>query len=367
MKKGLEAWVEIFRAGTQTDSKGNTREFSQADLDQIITNHCNPVPHVITHDELYSPFAYAQAHELKREGDVLFAKSQNIQSDFEALIQDGRLYERSVRLVPAETGWQLAHIAWLGAEPPAVQGLAPVEFSVSTQVADFSYIDTDTPSTLKQLMRNVREFIVDKFDLDTANRVVPEWQIESAEYHERHVRERAESDLTPSNDFQAGANTVTTYTQEQLDAAKAEAEASAKATAHAEYQAQMKEERDQRFKAEFKADIDAAISAGRLTPAQAEGMTDFAASLPEEVMDFSAADGKTLKKSPREWFADFMASLPKQVPTSTQEGHQDQGVDTQDAEALGKAAAEYQASQKQKGIHVSTAQAVAHIVNQGAN
>lgn len=318
---GLTDWIEIFRIGKQTDSKGVERTFGEADLFQIVDNfrYCAPVPHVITHQELYSPFAYAQIVDLKVENGVLLAKSANIEPQFEKLVADGRLYSRSVRLIPTEKGWKLTHLAWLGAEPPAVEGLAPVQFSASATAVDFSFSST----TCK-----------------------PE-----------------DSTVSDKN----GSGGAAGFTQADIDAAREAGKQSAAAdfaAREAALKAELKVERDAKARAEWQARIDAACADGRLTPAQAEGMAEFALQLPEGAIEFSRGDGSnnTVKTDVRQWFIDFMSRLPKQVAMTKDIGSDtDTGMDAGDADAIARAAMEYQAAMQAKGIMIGASAAVAHV------
>ena len=64
----LTDWFSIFRSGEHTSSSGEKRTFSGDDLDRIIARYegQTPSPCVITHEELYSPFAYAQERRRRR-------------------------------------------------------------------------------------------------------------------------------------------------------------------------------------------------------------------------------------------------------------------------------------------------------------
>jgi hypothetical protein len=325
---GLTDWIEIFKTGKHPGTGALAQAaFTATDLDQIVSNFnpAQPVPHVITHKELYSPFAYAQAVELKREGDSLWARSERVNPQFEQLVREGNLYNRSIRIYQTDKGYELGHIAWLGAEPPAVAGLAPVEFSACPAFADY---------TIRPLGQDTGE--------------------------------------KPMGEF----------TKEQLDAAKAEAAQAAEAKAKAEFaaektaaeqreaalKAELLVERRNQAKGEWEAKIKTAQAEGRLTPAQAEGAADFALSLPEAVLEYSKGEGKeVVKTAPRQWFADFIAKLPKQVALASdaQQGGSEANDWKGDAVAIAARAGEYQAAQKLKGIEVGAADAVIHVT--GAN
>ncbi len=316
----LTGWIEIFKAGRHPGTGALAQQdFSTADLDQMIANFdpAQPVPHVITHKELYSPFAYGQVVELRREGEGLWARSERINPQFAALVAAGSLYNRSVRIYQTDRGYELGHVAWLGAEPPAVSGLAPVEFSARIAFADYT---------------------IRPFGLDTGT----------------------------------GEKPMGEFTKEQLEAAKTEAAAEATAKAATDFtvrenalKAELLAERRAIARGEWTAKVQTALAGGHLTPAQAEGVVDFALALPEAVLEYSKGDGKeTVKAAPRQWFADFIAKLPKQVALASDanKGGTTDGSWKDDPVQIADRATEYRSAQQAKGIDVSYATAVAHVM-----
>ncbi len=121
-------WIQVFRAGTWTDSAGVTRTWTEEDLDRIVENY-DPkdyeAPLVIGHPKDDSP-AYGWVEALKREGDVLLAKVKPTVERFVDWVRAGLYKKISIALNP---GLKLRHIGFLGGAPPAVKGLEPVRFS----------------------------------------------------------------------------------------------------------------------------------------------------------------------------------------------------------------------------------------------
>jgi len=395
MPKGLKGWVESFRTGKHP-GKGELAKhtFTKDDLDQIVANLTAPVPHTITHEKMYSPFAYAHGVEAKRDGDVLLLRSDNINTDFEKLIKTGALYERSVGIVKdAVKGFMLDHIAWLGAEPPAVEGLAPVQFAKSSaftvfsskcavdKKGDFSFIDTSTPYSLKRLARSIREWIVDKDGKETADSVIPEHMIESMEWNEDRARDeskkQAEKDPAERSIFiKKGAPTVPDITVEDLENAKKQAAADAKAAAIAEFKTQQDQQKAdfeaKRVEDEWQEIAKELIGDGVLKPAQAEGMAQFAAKLSRDAdkVEFSrkattkGAQDETVTAPKLEWFADFVNGLKgkKQVAMAKHIGggnsNADGALDIADPDAIEEKIAEYTAKKAAQGIVVTAGEAV---------
>lgn len=119
-------WIEIFRVGDYA-AKGR---FTTVDLDAMVANfqHWKP-PLVLGHPDTDSP-AMGWAAELKREGDRLLMRVENVQPELRAHVASGRFPNRSIALYtnPKGTGPTVRHIGFLGAMPPEVKGLAPIRF-----------------------------------------------------------------------------------------------------------------------------------------------------------------------------------------------------------------------------------------------
>ncbi len=124
----MKDWIEIFKAGTHTDSAGNTKTFTEKDLDRIVDSY-DPAKHeapvVIGHPKDNAP-AWAWVQGIKRIGQKLFYREKDSQPEFDDMRKRGLFKKRSISLYPDGT---LRHIGWLGANPPAIKGLADVAFS----------------------------------------------------------------------------------------------------------------------------------------------------------------------------------------------------------------------------------------------
>ena len=132
-------WFAIFKTGKHVDSKGRPFEATTDTLDKIIEmNKGREVPIAIGHPETDSP-AWAWSSELKRIGEILYAKPKQIVAEFEEWVKKGLYKERSISLNPDMT---LRHIGFLGAMPPAVEGLPAVKFAAeeSSMVFEFSSV-----------------------------------------------------------------------------------------------------------------------------------------------------------------------------------------------------------------------------------
>ncbi|MFW2438066.1 MAG: hypothetical protein ACN4GR_01695 [Arenicellales bacterium] len=336
--KGFNDWIEIFRGGVQTNSAGVSKDWTNDDLDEIVANHSsdNPAPAVIGHPKTDAP-AYGWTSGLKRVGNTLLAKFNEIEPAFEENVKAGRYKKRSVAIVPADDGtYKLRHVGWLGAMAPAVDNLKnPTFCGFADDENDVMLFEADwyTPSLLSQALRRIRDWIISENDLKTANEVIPEYMIESAKSQSDSVR-NSETDepqftghlmshpsLQSSEEDKAVPNEdKKVFSQADIDAAVAAAnEASEQSFSkqNETLQADLEKERNQNRVAEFQATVDTAVNEGRLVPAMAVGMAEFMAALPEgddAEFTFSAGDDKDkkeVKKSQAAYFSEFLDRLPK--------------------------------------------------------
>lgn len=143
-------WFEVFTAGTHTDSAGNKREWTEADLDKIVANYngqtAHEAPLVVGHPEHNSP-SFGWVESLKREGKRLLAKAKDVMPEFADLVKKRTYPKRSISLYPDMT---LRHIGFLGGMPPAVKGLADIQFKTGEQASTYEFQDLYGKSPLQR-------------------------------------------------------------------------------------------------------------------------------------------------------------------------------------------------------------------------
>lgn len=134
--------IEIFRAGTHVDSAGNTRTFTPQDLQAMAATY-NPMLHeaplTLGHPDADRP-AYGWVKSLTATNDGrLLMQADRVDPAFAAGVKASRYKKRSASFYPPHAPnnpkpgqWYLRHVGWLGAQPPAVQGLADVNFGTAT-------------------------------------------------------------------------------------------------------------------------------------------------------------------------------------------------------------------------------------------
>jgi len=176
-------WFAIFKTGKHTDSAGNTKEWTEKDLDNIVKNY-DPTKHespiVIGHPRTNAP-AFGWVDKLKRVGDTLYALPKQLANDFVEMVNKGLFKKRSISLYPDGT---LRHVGFLGAQPPAVKGLPDVEFAdenLETIEIDNLNIDLNEPEdnpqdNLKKMEEKLKQYEMKSKEMDEKERKFEELQ-----------------------------------------------------------------------------------------------------------------------------------------------------------------------------------------------
>ena len=376
---GLAGWVEVFKAGSHIDSSGKPCTFTQADLDQMVSNHAlGAAPAVLGHPKHDAP-AYAWVGEYKRDGDTLFAKFKDINPAFEQGVKAGAYRNRSVSVYPDKAcGWRVRHVGWLGAAPPAIDGLAPCEFAA----LDADCLEFAAPGyslvwgleSAARLMRKLRDQMIAKDGLEAADATLPQWEIDSMNESVTAARTQFNEANDAVGYFTSPGENDMNFTQADLDKARTDGEAAAKATADAAAatsftaaQAELTTLRKERQTERIDAQIKDLKAKGIILPADEAGLAQFMAAQEDEAgeFSFSKAEGGVATTTRAKWFSDFMASRKPVIKLGGSKG-EDQGdaVDGTDAHSLAQSAQSFMKDQAGKGITVSLPEAVAHAARQ---
>lgn len=140
----LPAGIEIFRAGRHTDDAGNVHEFSEQDIADMAASYqpeLSEAPLTIGHPKDNLP-AYGWVQRLVKAGANLLMDSHQVEPQFAEMVSAKRFKKRSASFYPPQSPnnptpgkWYLRHVAFLGAQPPAIKGLKDFQFSESADEA----------------------------------------------------------------------------------------------------------------------------------------------------------------------------------------------------------------------------------------
>jgi len=241
--------MEIFRAGNQTDSAGNSKKWTTADLDEIVKNFNDggeDVAAVIGHPEQgENAPAFAWFKKVWREGETLFAEMSEIVDEFGVMLKNKMFKRRSIGLAGGNT---LDHIAFLGKSRPAIKGLKDFKYSKENgEVVTFSELELDEieldeslsfmdnfKNALKALNINFNETQTEDLEMEKIEQLENEIETLKGNFAEAEKKsETLESDLKAANEeklaitnefseYKANEKTVEyeNFVDEQIEAGK---------------------------------------------------------------------------------------------------------------------------------------------------
>lgn len=313
----MEHWIELFRAGTHTDSSGKTQNWSEQDLDTIVSKYdpsTHEAPVVIGHPKDNAP-AYAWVESLKREGTSLWGKFKQVLPEFAEAVAQGSYKKRSIALYPDMT---LRHVGFLGAQAPAIKGLTDIAFKSGEECIMIEFSEAGDVAEAKD--QKIKD-------------------LEEALKASQHDQEKTKTQFAEA--------TATALTQEEAyDKLKTELDA-------------IRSETRGKERGVF---IDSLIAQGKITPAMRQMAIDVV-SICDSVGMYTFAEGDIPATQKVEL---FLSSLPKVVAFGeTTDPGKEINIDLSNPKVIAQKAIEYQESKAVLGQTISITQAVSHIT-QGA-
>lgn len=134
--------MEVFRGGTQTDSQGNKSEWTEEKLNKIVASFNEvgeKVPAIVNkdgHSHSNGP-AFGWFSGFKRVNDSIWATLGDINENFSEMLRTKAFKNRSIALRPNDLS--PLHVAFLGAMPPAIKGLADYNFKEGEEFSQFEF------------------------------------------------------------------------------------------------------------------------------------------------------------------------------------------------------------------------------------
>lgn len=290
--------MEVFRAGTHTDSAGHTKKWTEDDLDKIV-NKFNElgedVPATIGHPESDTAPAFAWFKKVFRKGDTLLAEMSDTVDEFAEMLKKKMFKNRSISLRP---DFSLQHIAFLGATPPAVKGLESFAFKANDNLETYEFEEEE-----KELKQSIKNFVTGLFK---------EFSKKSTEDNMSKELEQKIADLEKKNTETANAFAEFKKDSEAKEAKFSEDLKKQKDRAD-KAEAKVAESAKNKIDSEFNEFLDTEIKAGRVLPANKEMFLKTMRTLHgQESMDFNEGD-KALKITPLELFKKQISAGGEQV------------------------------------------------------
>jgi len=319
--------LEIFKPGRHTAMSGAEISFSESDLKATAEAYdpkLHEAPLVVGHPKIDAP-AYGWVKALAYS-DTLQAEPDQVDPAFAELVNQGRFKKISASFFapdsphnPKPGVYYLRHVGFLGAQPPAVKGLKSASFAGGgegvIEFGDFGDVQ------IASMWRRLRDWIIGKFGLDEADKVIPDYVVASLE-------DMARSD---DNDTDTAVPTPTAFsqsTQQETEMDKAKAEELAAREAAIKRQAEENAAKDAQFAEREKAIADKEkaahrkelaefveklVAAGKVLPRDRDGLVAFMANLnADDVIEFGEGDAKQTP-AVMAWLGKFLENLPKAV------------------------------------------------------
>lgn len=308
--------IHAFRAGTHIDSAGIERTITLTDLQATAAAYhpdTHEAPLVVGHPQQDAP-AYGWVQDLTTSGDGLIAIPKQVDPEFSELVSAGRFKKVSSSFYtpdsphnPVPGVYYLRHIGFLGAQPPAVKGLKPIEFADDTDSVTVDF--EEVPAwTIADAFRGLREWLLAKFGKEDADAALPSYLVESSLIAAAipEEPEEMEAESTTETGYEMTQETPTP------DFSERERELEARKQQLDELQAKIEKAQADLRKRDLADFADGLVKAGKLLPRDKEGVVAFLASTPSVAVDFG--EGKT--ESSSDWLRKFLESLPARVDFS---------------------------------------------------
>jgi hypothetical protein len=126
--------IEIFRPGRHIDDAGGVHEFSEADVAGMAAAYdpaLREAPLCVGHPAHNRPaYGWVAGLQVNAEGRLEISGARAVEAQFAEMVTERRFPTRSASFYPKDHpnnpkpgAWYLRHVAFLGAQPPAIAGL----------------------------------------------------------------------------------------------------------------------------------------------------------------------------------------------------------------------------------------------------
>ena len=169
--------IEIFRAGRHTDDAGTVRNFSEADVAGMVAAYdpmLREAPLTIGHPEHNLPaYGWVKGLAVNAAGRLVMNTHQ-VLPQFAEMVQAKAFKKRSTSFYPPDHpsnpkpgSWYVRHVAFLGAQPPAIAGLADFADGDGAGTVNFSegeHLANPTDPTPNQEQLRMSKELQDQLD-----------------------------------------------------------------------------------------------------------------------------------------------------------------------------------------------------------
>lgn len=380
--------IHIFKPGRHTAMGGATLSFSEADLAASAAAYdpaLHEAPLVVGHPKDNAP-AYGWVKRLGfAEAGGLVAEPDQVDTAFAEMVANGRFkkisasfYSPDAPANPKPGVYYLRHVGFLGAQPPAVKGLRPVEFAASDEAGVVEFGGWDDKQNAS-LWRRMREWILSQFGQEAADLAAPGWMVDDLQAAAVAPEPVASginnnfSEVTVSPSNQTPPSTAKPNADElqvrEQQLAEREAAISAREASFAEREAAMSAAEKAARRAGFEKFLDARIAAGQVLPKDRQRLVAFMETVADaKVLEFAEGEATPTETSAVQVLQELLTAMPQQVSFGEHARGEPAAhtVDADDPAAIAKAALEFQEAERTAGRVVSIELATQHVLDSRA-
>jgi hypothetical protein len=331
--------LHIFKPGTHVAMSGASITFGESDLAATVLAYdpaLHEAPLVIGHPKHDAPAAgWVKALSVSAQG--LIAETQQVDAAFAELVSKGSykkisasFYHPDAANNPVPGVYYLRHVGFLGAQPPSVKGLRPIELAEDEEgIVEFGdFGDSITAGVFRRL----REWLIGQFGQEAADQVVPGWDVDNL------AAQALRDDVRPSftEPTQPHKTTIEEHTVSPAEQAALEAENKRLKTQLEQHQTDQRQAAADQRHTKNLAFAEELVGAGKLLPKHTAALIaalDFAEA-GDEPLEFG--EGKE-RKPVIEGLKAIFDDLPAQIDFAEQarkdrQGESHVGVDLEFAE-----------------------------------
>jgi hypothetical protein len=378
--------MAIGKVGKWTDKSSNEVKIDEKYLDEVVAN-TNPedVKFVIEHPK-YNKIGFGKISSLKRVGELLFALPKEVNEDFKNAVNKGELPGRSMTIKKANK--QLLDISFLPPEiDPAIDGLGAYSFSsalkdenlevfilqaplpndeshfaeVDNERIEFAQIEISSYPfrTIKSMFRNIKDFFIEEFGLEKANKILDNWAIDEvgnapavwekktspyvtnsfSKNKKEEVMDLSKIDLSKVDpNIKAAIEALNAENQ------KLKTDYDSKVVELQSAQTTITKSEQEKIAAEVLQFCSSEKIAKKILPAKKDRAVRFLTAQKEKgVLEFSAADGKKENFDAYEFAKELIENLPDAIDTNEFASNRTAAEQTNlsEAQKIGKEIAEY--------------------------
>lgn len=176
----VDGWIEIFRAGKYPQG-----DVTESDL-KIAEKNYDPKyfesPITLDHSENGPVYGKVERIKLGDKGS-LWAKFRNVSSDLIDMVKSGKYTERSAEFYPNldGKGFYLRAVSFVPF--PQVKGMAPITFSENEKInfpaGEYLKFEEYRMPYVSRVFQNIRDFFIEKFGIETADKCIPSYAIDT--------------------------------------------------------------------------------------------------------------------------------------------------------------------------------------------